>query len=135
MSFLHNLFGKKETISCNGEPTKNQKSEISEVPPKSLSKGGGSTVPSGKIIRNIREIEGEALARICVEIMVDLQLTYMEGVDEIPIPDIAKRLVNDKNISEKLAQDIANATFNAYKISGGNTNKYLTLCAESLKKL
>jgi hypothetical protein len=105
MDFLRNLFGKKESAQPSQE------------------------------IQKIGDVGRDKLLKICIGIMVDLQLTYMEGVDETPVPDLAKHLMEDENFSENLATGIATATFKAYKISGKNTDKYLPLCLEYFKKL
>lgn len=114
MNFLRNLFGKKQpaTTSSSNEPSQ----------PAPL-----------KDSKKIQKVGGDELLKICIEILLRLQLTHIEGADETP--DLARYLMEDKNFSEHLATGIATATFKAYKISGGNQEKYLSLCIEFFKKM
>ena len=88
-----------------------------------------SAQPNNKI----QKVGRGELLKICIEILLRLQLTHIEGTDEIP--DLVKYLMEDKNFSESLATGIATSTFKAYNISGGNQDKYLSLCTEFFKKM
>ncbi|MBE7555699.1 MAG: hypothetical protein HS126_32010 [Anaerolineales bacterium] len=130
MDFLRNLFGKKQPVT---KSSGNEPSQPTAVPSSGQPSSGIAQPAPLKDSKKIQTVGGDELFKICTEILLRLQLTYVEGIDETS--DLARYLMEDKNFSEKLATGIATATFKAYKISGGNTDKYFPLCIEYFKKM
>jgi hypothetical protein len=81
--------------------------------------------------RESQSLGKDQLFKICTEILLRLDLTHVEGVDEVP--SLTRMLVEDKGLANGLASRIAAASFKAYKESGGNPDRYLPLCAQYLQ--